>query len=72
MPITQEQIDKFNAWIKARGIKRQCYSCGHLDWGITDIVSANSETGAGTIPMLLLVCDHCGYIRFYSAVMAGL
>jgi predicted nucleic-acid-binding Zn-ribbon protein len=72
MPITQEQIDKFNAWMRSKGIKRLCYSCGHMDWGINDIVSANSDTGAGTIPMLLMACNHCGYIRLYSAVIVGL
>jgi uncharacterized Zn finger protein len=72
MPITQEQIDKFNAWIRSQGIKRQCDSCGRMDWGITDIVSGNSETGAGIVPMLLMACNHCGYIRLYSAVIAGL
>lgn len=72
MPITQEQIDKFNDWVRSKGIKRQCYSCGRMDWGIVDIVAANSETGAGSVPMLLMSCKHCGYIRFYSAVTAGL
>jgi hypothetical protein len=72
MPITQEQIDKFNTWIRSAGIKRQCESCGRMQWGITDIVSANSETGAGTIPMVLIVCDHCGNIKLFSAIIAGL
>lgn len=72
MPITQEQIDKFNAWMRSKGIKRQCESCGRMDWGINDIVAANSDTASGTIPMLLMACNHCGYIKLYSVVIIGL
>jgi len=78
MPLDKTQKQKLRAWMRSRGIRPACVSCGAEEWGAGEIVSAPILDHQGTpvgemhVPMVQLVCTNCGYIMMYSAVTIGL
>ena len=78
MPLTQEQLNKFQQWASRKSIKMSCESCGSNNWGVGDIIAAPTFAGGGfniggpTAPMVPVTCNNCGFTRHYSAVMIGL
>lgn len=77
--LNSEQLAAAIAWIreKANG-GASCPLCGTSDWTAADTLAAAISYRDGGFyadkgfPMLMLVCKNCGYVRFISAVIAGL
>lgn len=78
MPLSEPQKRKLRAWLKSKGVRPTCASCGATDWGAGEVVSAPVLSSEGTpvrdshVPMAQLVCINCGYIMLYAAVPIGL
>lgn len=78
MPLSEPRKQKLRDWMKSKGIRPTCASCGQSDWGTGDIVSAlvlgSNGTPAGNlhVPMVQLVCVNCSYMMVYAAMPIGL
>lgn len=78
MPLDEAQKQKLRGWMRTRGIRPSCASCGAEEWGAGEIVSAPVLDREGTpveemhVPMVQLVCTNCGYVMMYAAVPIGL
>lgn len=79
MPLTQEQIQKFNDWQRAKGVKPGCPACGHADWAFGNIlanahvfVPEGIEPNSITVPTIQVVCNHCAYVMSFAAAQIGL
>lgn len=78
MPLNASQKQKVREWMKSRGVKPTCVSCGASDWGAGELISAPVLTPGGTqaadshVPMVQLVCINCSHTMLYAAVPMGL
>lgn len=78
MPLSEPQKQKLRDWLKSKGVRPTCASCGASDWGAGEVVSAPVLSSEGTpvrdlhVPMAQLVCINCGYVMLYAAVPVGI
>ncbi len=78
MPLNESQKQKLRGWLRSRGIRPACASCGVEEWGAGEIISAPVLDREGApveemhVPMVQLVCTNCGYVMMYAAVPIGL
>ena len=78
MPLSEEQIGKVKAWFAAHGVRGDCPQCGHREHSTADLISAPNFTpgsmiiGGPTVPMLPVICNNCGHVRLFAAVLMGL
>jgi hypothetical protein len=67
--------DALEASIARRARNAACESCGSEDWGIQEgqyALAAISERGLNTgggVPVNVVICDRCGFVRLYSVVI---
>ena len=67
--------DDLEASIARRARNAACESCGCEDWGIQEgryALVAVSEHGLGTaggVPVNVVICDRCGFVRLYSILI---
>ena len=70
-------------WLRRQGhtdkiTAKSCPKCSKGAWSITDIVAAAGVTdgsmvvGGSGYPALIVICNNCGYMENYSAVVMGL
>jgi predicted nucleic-acid-binding Zn-ribbon protein len=56
-----------------QGVNRNCPMCGSGEWETGEIVSGTSVDGSGNVlPMAQLVCQNCGYVVSFAAMLIGL
>ena len=78
MPLNESQKQKLRSWLKDKGARPTCVSCGQDEWGTGELVSTtvlNTEVlqiAETHVPVVQLVCTNCGYIMNYAAVPIGL
>ena len=78
MPLSASQKQKLRGWIKSKGIKPTCASCGESDWGAGEIISSpvlsprGMQAAESHVPMAQLVCINCSHVMLYAAVPIGL
>lgn len=73
--------DEIVRYLTKKKVSLKCESCGHGEWfapdpqkeGLTEIpVSLNDgavRIPSPTVPVCLLICKNCSYIRQYAAIM---
>ena len=71
-------------WFKSQGVQGKCPACGKKRWSIGGIVSASvanalggdstgmSSMHAESVPAVATICNDCGYVMLFSAMMMGL
>lgn len=78
MPITQEQGQKIQAWIRRTfptGLV--CPYCIRKNWTAFAIVTTLEYTPGGmavggqVVPLVQLVCDGCGHVTHFAAIPMG-
>lgn len=78
LPLSASQKQKLRDWMKSKGIRSACASCGESDWGAGELISSPVLTPDGTqaadlhVPMVQLVCINCSHVMVYAAVPIGL
>ena len=76
----EDHLKKINQWFNEKAKKPFiCEVCGHKDWGVEEyivtptIIENNTVlVGGKALPQIVLVCNHCGNIKYFSAVKMGL
>ena len=75
----QQQKMVINQFDKVWKGKRPCpVGCGKVDWGLCNIVEVkqyndgNACPGTAITPMILIVCNTCGYSMMFNAIVMGL
>ena len=67
--------DDLEASIASRARNAACESCGCEDWGIEEgryaliAVSQHGLNAADGVPVNVVICDRCGFVRLYSVVI---
>lgn len=78
MPLNESQKQKLRSWLRSKGVRPTCTSCGAQDWGAGEIISAAILDNEGNkvqdlhVPMVQLVCTNCSYVMVYAALPIGL
>ncbi len=78
VPLNEGQKQKLRDWMKSKGVRPTCASCGEKDWGAGEIISATVLSAEGIqiseahVPMVQIVCTNCSYVMSYAAVPMGL
>ena len=78
MPLSASQKQKLRDWMKSKGVRPTCASCGERDWGAGEMVSSPVLTLDGVqaaeshVPMVQIICINCSYVMVYAAVPIGL
>lgn len=72
--ISEAERAKFIDWIKERGGgNTSCQSCAGTKFSVSSElaeVACNHVTISA--PMVMVSCDNCGLVNFYSAVISGI
>ena len=75
-PLTQEQKDKFVAWLNAKATNHNCPVCGVNDWFLGNhVIHApieNTFTTGTVYPQVFISCNNCAFIRNFMAVQVGI
>lgn len=78
MPLTPDQIERFQSWMEEKGVDKPCPACGRMEWVTEEVITVPVRARGGLvesapqIPLVESTCDNCGFVRFFSAVKAGL
>jgi RNase P subunit RPR2 len=81
MDFTQEDSQRIIAWLNSHSVSAECPSCKTNNrWEIGDKIIYDKATpfintrvsNKTILPLVYLVCGHCGFIRYYSAEKIGL
>ena len=71
--------EKLNEWFKSKGLVPKCPLCGQTSWGTfahfvaPPIFTPNALTvGGPAYPLINMVCNNCGGVQSFSAVLLGL
>ena len=77
MPLSDEQKEKFGAWLHSRDSNPDCPSCGHNEWSFGDIIAVpvyphGENQSEEPALMAQLICKHCAFIRLHAARPIGL
>ncbi|HKP51751.1 MAG TPA: hypothetical protein VJ183_03770 [Chloroflexia bacterium] len=79
MALDQAQQRLLIEWMERKKISTQCPACDTShDWLPGDIVAApvfkpgGLHLGSDLTPMVEIICDNCGYVRFFAAAPIGL
>lgn len=76
--MTQDDINKMQAWFNSKGVNNTCSACGRNNWEAGGVIAAPGFTSGGmtiggpTVPMVTLACSNCGFVRLFAAVPIGL
>ncbi len=78
MPLNSADADKVQAWLQAKCTAMVCPCCGSNTWGpgelgaMLPMQGGNLTFNGSTTPVVPIVCQVCGFVRFFSAIMLGL
>ena len=80
MKFTESQNQKINDHLTKYWTDSQCPICHSTKWELSEVPVEVREweggslligTEASVLPLVALMCDKCGYIRFFSALKIG-
>lgn len=70
--LSQEEKAVVKKWMEEHNAVRGCPQCGQDHWGIGDHLIQLPVTFIQVIyPAVMLICLHCAYFRFHSAITIG-
>jgi len=85
MSLSPEQSENLLLWLDQQGVNPVCQSCGNNNWRggellLLPIMFGQPNTPPTAVPIgseayiayVTVVCNHCGFVKFYSARNAGL
>ena len=80
MQLTESDQETIKQWIESRvGASVRCFICGRNQWSLSSgslVVGYDVHTGRihymDGIPMVGLICNNCGHVVWFSALMMGL
>jgi len=81
MKITQEKMADVLSKLNDYNKNMACPVCGHHAWSISDTIlemrefdngNLNLNTGSAVMPILVALCDNCGYTIMMNAVKLGI
>lgn len=79
MSLTPSQQLLLVKWMESKHISTQCPACNTPhQWSPGDIVAApvikpgGMHIGTEVTPMVEIICDNCGHVRFFAAAPIGL
>jgi len=78
MALTDDQRRQFQQWLNEKGVKTNCPACGARRWATGDIVAPpvrvgrKLKVGGDHVPLVQLICGHCGHVMHFAAKIAGL
>lgn len=68
MYLTEEQKTEFIDRLQSKQTDPTCPVCGANDWAVNDfLVEAPEFRGEDRVPMALVYCKNCAYIRYFAA-----
>lgn len=78
--LNSEQLNLIAAALNSRGAGRPCHRCGSQNWNLENglvMQSVQAATpgmviGGPTIPMVIVVCTHCGVVNYHALGALGL
>lgn len=73
------QKQQFLGWLDQKWplSRRQCPICSANQWSLTDLLEVRMfaggglQVGAPVAPVMGVVCQTCGFVHWFSAVVAG-
>lgn len=79
MPLDPTQQRVLVEWLDQKQVQPQCPACGtQHDWSPGDIVAApvykpgGLHLGSELTPLVEVICNYCGHVRFFAATPIGL
>jgi len=79
MPLSQANLQKLQSHMQTIGLRPACQVCGTNNWTTGEIVAppvilpgGSMAIGGPTVPMVLLICQRCGYVMHFAAQTVGL
>ena len=80
--LTKEEAEKVNKWLLDKGVLQTCPACsaGHeqlilaphvVSHGVYVLPVAHGPV-VTSYPFVMVVCQRCGYTRFFNSVLIGL
>lgn len=76
MPLTPDQEQKFEDYLKTKNVKPACPACGTANLIFADILSLpfrqHSPGGVSEVHMVPVVCGECAHVRLFLAGPVGL
>jgi len=76
--LTEREKAKVRNWFANRAAKAACESCGGRKWTLSGHVvhvpvwTTEYRTEVSSYPAVVVVCQGCAHMRFYSALGVGL
>ena len=71
--LSESDLEKIRDWVNRQGGGPFCPGCKKENYIIMDeIIRIPTIAGKNMYPTLLVVCQTCGYLRFYSAIATGI
>jgi len=77
--LTSTEVEAIATYLNSKGAPRPCPVCGNPHWEIgSHILDGTLFRGGGLVvggpsmPMFLIVCKNCFYIRHFMAIPAGI
>jgi hypothetical protein len=79
MPFSEEMKHRVASALATKGVRMPCPRCGTNAWTLVDGFLVHPLTddvnqiiiGGRSLPTVALVCNHCGYVTEYAAVLLG-
>ncbi len=78
MSLDPDQLQKVHEWLQKKCALMVCPCCNSTSWGVGElgtmlpIQDNNILFGGKCTPALPILCQNCGFIRLFSAIMIGL
>jgi predicted nucleic-acid-binding Zn-ribbon protein len=78
MPLDQNQSNTLQKHLNKIGFRPQCQACGANNWAPGEIITPPVYSGGGiqiggpNVPMVQVICEKCGYVVHFAAVLVGL
>lgn len=64
--LSQEEQEKVIAWLRERGVPKNCASCGQGErWELLPTVYRLLTSGNEQMPLVTVACGNCNNIRTY-------
>lgn len=75
--LSEEERTIVVEYLKKAGPKGNCPSCEHNTWSLVSHIASLPATikvvgKITTIPVVVLMCDTCAFVRLHSAIRMGL
>lgn len=77
--MTKERLDLVIKALNEKGVKLPCPRCGKKEFSIVEesvvLLQPDPEAftiGGPSIPVIIVVCNHCGYITSHAKKVLGI